>query len=158
MRLETTHKRGIYMKFYLFSLTILGLALVKNVYATTFEYKEVLRTYIDLSTVNTTECKSSFRLIHSNYMDCSLHLPNPGIDSLISQITPANYQIENFNLKTPKSRYQFYIDLRDNDESGLWISGYYQLPGNFDIQQRQEKYYSFSIHVLVINYRASISE
>src|SRR4051812_12936622 len=84
-------------------------------------YKELSRTYTRLETIDLAGCRSSYRFLNGNWMDCTTALPSPGFDSPVQQIFPADFPIETLELDTPVAGVRVRLDIRttatDYDEA-----------------------------------------
>lgn len=102
------------------------------------EYKRLHRTYLDLTAMDLSECRRTFRFINDNWMDCRVHLPKPQPVQPLSQITPSDFAFVNLSFPSAVSGIEAYVDVRDSARDYLQVSlgthliltMYYTKPGH----------------------------
>jgi hypothetical protein len=112
--------------------------------------QEFERTYLNLASIDLSECKKNYRFINGNWMDCTFKLPAPK-GSI--QITPAHYPILDYTLNVELGDVTLYIDVRTtarsfeeaSTETTMWISSYYRKEGVPNIHMMNKEFYSSEV-------------
>lgn len=143
-------KRSLSILLFSFSMLLLtGLSVQAQ------EYKEVSRTYVNLTNIDFSECLNTFRLLNGNYMDCSRRMMNFVSDKM-DNITSTRYPIQTYTFPLAGTELEFYLRIETSgsqaSDERIWISGYYQKTGRAGfIKTLSPEFYSPGVLMSYLN-------